>query len=187
MLMISVGDKFTLDSPVKDGMTVSLSDYGLSFAVVVDPAHPFMHDVLHGKIQVGFLDAPPFGWWFLNTERGFVDSCWAMARVPKDCLGLVRETCQYVLDTLDPTSTMPPPVPAANIIAVSSRDQSVLGMRVIGLKADSWVRTAHALLRHPANMPESKLAYWQRKYESRWYHPQDFAKARELLWVDTFE
>lgn len=187
MLVMSAGDKFTIDGPVQEGMTISLSDYGLSIAVVIDPAHPFVDEILHGELQVGFLDAPPFGWWFLSTKKGFVDSCWAMARVPKDSLELVRETCHYVLDTLDAPSISPQSVPPTNIVVVNIHDQCILGFRMIGLKADSWVRTARALLRHPAEMPETKLAYWQQKYESRWYHSKDFAEARELLWVDTFE
>lgn len=187
MLMMSKGDLFTIDGPVQEGMTVSLSDFGLSLAAVVDPESPFADAVLNGKIQVGFLDASPFGWWFLNTGRGFVDACWAVARVPKDDLPVVRGVCEYVLDTLDPTTTKTQVVPPANIVVVNIHDHRILGFRMVGLKADSWLRMAHALLRHPADMPESKLAYWQRKYESRWYHQQDFAKARELLWVDTFE
>lgn len=187
MLVMSVGDVFTMDGPLHESMTVSLSDYGLGFAVEVDPDNPFADAVLHGTLQVGFLDAPPFGWWFLNTSQGFVDSCWAMARVPKDSLGVVRGTCEYLLDSLSPSNAEAQIVPPARIAVVNIRDQRILGFRVIGLKADSWIRTAQALLRHPEEMPEQKLAYWQRKYESRWYHPQDFAKARELLWVDTFE
>jgi hypothetical protein len=186
MIAYRVGMSYPTDG-ASGGIQVVVDSNTLAIAVVGDDRDSFVRKTMEGRFQIGFLNTPPFGWFFVNNEGGFADACWSLGRVPDDIRPAVSGFLERTLAEIDPTKPVQETVPPTVMLAVSTRTQTVIGIRPVFMKPDSWVRMVTTLLDHRQDLNERQFAYWQKRWEDKLESRSDFQGAKELLWVDTFE
>ena len=172
LLMFSVGDEFPVDVPSEGLAVVVLPGFGMLYVVQDRQQAALKAAITSDRIQVGMVDAPPYGWFVLNGgPAGWCETCWAMGVVPEPER---TETVAFMEAIRDGHGRPGGSVPAFVILVVHPDTRRITGMRFLGLRTDSWEKIATVLLSHRRNFTAEKYEYWRHRWEAKLNSMRDF-------------
>lgn len=173
-LMLSVGGEFPIDVPSEGLAICVLPGFGILYVVQDRQQTALATAVMSDRIEVGMVDAPPFGWFVLNGgPGGWCETCWTLGLVPEP---LRTETVAFLEAIRDSNGCPGGALPTCTILVVHPDTQRITAIRPLGLRASSWEKMASVLLSHRRNLPVDRYDYWRRRWEPRLDSMRDFAK-----------
>ena len=170
-----IGD--TISEPVKrSGMQVMIVPGSVHFHVFCKETSPLgIAMKMGGDFQIGFIDANPFGWFFLNDGLNSLDTNFAMARVPKDALAEMREALEGFCLENKAGAIHESGLPLAVVFA--DLNGRIFRLRPMPMDRDAWHIFGATLLSHPVDVPENVLAVAEKRFERKHQTMIDFDKA----------
>lgn len=179
LLMFSVGDEFPVDT-ASEGLAVTVvPDYGMIY-VVQDLREGVFTE---GPIQIGMVDAPPFGWFLRNGgPTGWCETCWTIGLVSEPERA---EIVAFLEEIQKDHGRYAGSISAFLILAVNPYTSRITGMRFIGLRAGTWKKIATVLLSHRRNLTAEKCEYLRHRWDAKLDSMEDFTD-HGLAFIESF-